>query len=244
MGDNRKLDFWAQLGDPRTPRFASKSNLHDPINVVAWEILRLLSVEPFEVKILDIGFGKGAHWRGVELPNHVTITAVDSSSEWTSAATTPSPTNTLIGEAPAVLTSVPDASYDIVLAFDVIEHLPKHEGYKLLYEMERISRTLAIIYTPNGLVWQPPSRDNPANAHISGWAPREFRAFGWRELRGYVGPKQLWGPFAEPRFPPLKRGIRAFNLLCGLSMGFSDTAFAFTAAYRPGTNGNSHHNLS
>lgn len=41
-----------------------------------------------------------------------------------------------------------DNSFDIAFALEVIEHMSKHEGYKLLKEIERIAREKVIVSTP------------------------------------------------------------------------------------------------
>ena len=67
-------------------------------------------------------------------------------------------------------------SYDCVLASDVIEHLEKEEGMRLIEAMERIARRKVVIFTPNGFLPQAPYADNPWQAHRSGWEPGEMRA--------------------------------------------------------------------
>ncbi len=42
----------------------------------------------------------------------------------------------------------PDSSYDVVLCFDVLEHLELDNALKLVDEMKRIARKHVIIYTP------------------------------------------------------------------------------------------------
>ena len=40
--------------------------------------------------------------------------------------------------------------FDACIAIDVIEHLPKEEGLKLMEDMESIAKRKIIIFTPNG----------------------------------------------------------------------------------------------
>src|SRR5690606_12372244 len=51
---------------------------------------------------------------------------------------------------------VPARSYDAVVALDLIEHLTKDEGLKLLKDMETIARKKVILFTPNGFLPQEP----------------------------------------------------------------------------------------
>jgi hypothetical protein len=76
------------------------------------------------------------------------------------------------------------------VAFDLIEHLSREDGYKLLYEVDRISAFASLIFTPNGFVWQPPTEKNSFDAHLSGWTPSEFRRMGWSKLKGHGGSKK------------------------------------------------------
>jgi hypothetical protein len=57
-------------------------------------------------------------------------------------------------------------------------------------------------------VWQPPSVNNPFNAHISGWTPSEFRKLGFNKLQGHSGLKVLRGAYAQP-----KKWIKSWVLL-------------------------------
>jgi cyclopropane fatty-acyl-phospholipid synthase-like methyltransferase len=43
-------------------------------------------------------------------------------------------------------------SFDAVVVLDVLEHLSKEDGYKLIEKMERWARQKVIIFTPNGYV--------------------------------------------------------------------------------------------
>lgn len=96
-------------------------------------------------------------------------------------------------------------SFDVVLALDVLEHLSKKEGCRLIENMERWTKRKVIIFTTNGFVWQEEYDDNPFQCHESGWQLSEleekgFRVYGingWYVLMGYRGsprykPKLFW----------------------------------------------------
>lgn len=96
-------------------------------------------------------------------------------------------------------------SFDAVIAIDVLEHLYKEDGQKLLKKMEKWARKKIIIFTPNGYVYQDGYDNNPFQEHKSGWNVEElgnlgFKIFGingWKKLRGYRGiikykPTLLW----------------------------------------------------
>lgn len=74
-------------------------------------------------------------------------------------------------------------SFDIVLASQVIEHINKKEGLKMLSVIERIARKRIVVYTPNGFVPFDPFEvmdDNPLQVHKSGWGVGEMRKHGYR----------------------------------------------------------------
>jgi ubiquinone/menaquinone biosynthesis C-methylase UbiE len=92
-------------------------------------------------------------------------------------------------------------SFDCVVLLDVIEHLSKEDGERMLEAMERIARRKVIVFTPNGLLPQPPEPGNPLQEHISGWTAEEMRRRGY-EVTGIAGWKPLRGPYVKPRWRP------------------------------------------
>lgn len=119
-------------------------------------------------------------------------------------------------------------SYDCVLASDVIEHLDKEDGLKLIDAMERIARRKVLIFTPVGFLPQAPYENNPWQAHRSGWTPEEMAARGYRVLgvngwKGFFGergrltwrPRILWKWIAIlSRGWTVNRPRHAFQMLC------------------------------
>ena len=119
-------------------------------------------------------------------------------------------------------------SFDCVMALDVIEHLDKAEGEKLLASMERIARKKIIVFTPNGFLPQGMYESNPWQVHLSGWTAEEMKQKGY-EVIGLRGWKPLRGPYATIRYRPKffwlfvsslsqpwvrRRPEKAFQLLC------------------------------
>jgi hypothetical protein len=101
-------------------------------------------------------------------------------------------------------------SFDAILCKDVLEHLTKDEGCKLIKKMEKWARKKVIIITPNGYIYQNGYDNNPLQAHKSGWSVDElknlgFKTFGingWKKLKGYRGvikykPVFLWRRFSD-----------------------------------------------
>jgi hypothetical protein len=118
--------------------------------------------------------------------------------------------------------------FGCVVALDLIEHLPREEGLRLLESMERIASRKVIVFTPNGFVPQEAYDGNPFQRHLSGWSVEEMRSrgyrvvglFGWKPLRGERGeprwrPRRLWDQIALLSQPLVRsRPEQAFHLMC------------------------------
>ncbi len=91
--------------------------------------------------------------------------------------------------------------FDAVVACDVIEHLKKEDGLKLLDMMEKIAAKKVIIYTPNGFLKQGDRFNNPWQVHLSGWEVEEFKNRGYHVI-GINGIKSLRGEYAKVKYKP------------------------------------------
>jgi hypothetical protein len=79
---------------------------------------------------------------------------------------------------------LPDKTVDTVFAVDVIEHMKKEDGFRMLREAERVARQQVVIFTPLG--FYPQSYDDETKpdrwgmdggywqTHRSGWEPQDF----------------------------------------------------------------------
>lgn len=94
-----------------------------------------------------------------------------------------------------------ESSFDAVIALDVIEHLAKEDGFKLIEKMEKIASRKIIFYTPNGFLEQGDRFNNPWQVHYSGWTTEEFREKGY-EVFGINGIKIMRGEFAKVKYKP------------------------------------------
>jgi hypothetical protein len=99
------------------------------------------------------------------------------------------------------------ASFDVVMALDVIEHLEKEDGRRLLDVLETVARRRVIIFTPNGFLPQGALEGNPFQVHRSGWWPEEFLVRGYRVV-GVNGWRALRGEEWKPRVRPHQLGDR------------------------------------
>jgi ubiquinone/menaquinone biosynthesis C-methylase UbiE len=80
-------------------------------------------------------------------------------------------------------------SFDIVLASEIIEHIPKKFGERFLFEVERVSKKMVIIVTPCGFMPQKDIHGNPYEKHLSEWNCNDFKKYGY--VVKIVGSLQL-----------------------------------------------------
>ena len=121
-----------------------------------------------------------------------------------------------------------EKSFDCVVALDLLEHLTKEEGNKLLKSVEKLAKKKVIIFTTNGYVPQQESDNNPWNVHKSGWTTNEMKQRGYRVfgmnglkilLRGYASlkfrPQFIWYVVARlSQILVRNHPKRAFQILC------------------------------
>ncbi len=91
--------------------------------------------------------------------------------------------------------------FDCVVALDVIEHLTKEDGYKLINDMERIARKKILLFTPNGFLPQHSLYDNDLQVHLSGWTAQEMQSLGFKVI-GLMGPRFMRGEQYKHKFKP------------------------------------------
>ena len=160
------------------------------------------------IRVLDIGSSSGEIWLQIASESwlkhnkiSLEVTCLDANAE--SLRSIPSQEDLSVsfrlGLAPDSLLEFRVDEFSLVTALDVIEHLSKSEGYRLLYEINRIS-PVSIIQCPNGFLWQAPFERNPFQAHLSGWTSHELRELGWKKQFGLGGPKALIGIGAIPKW--------------------------------------------
>lgn len=83
-----------------------------------------------------------------------------------------------------------DKEFRVSTCIEVIEHLSKESGARLIDEMERVARHI-IITTPNLFFEQPEYDNNPNQRHISRWTVRDFRRRGYKVYG--VGEMKIFG---------------------------------------------------
>ncbi len=70
-------------------------------------------------------------------------------------------------------------SFDVIIASEIIEHLPKADGLKLLDELEKLARERIVVTTPNGFF----EGGEGLERHVSGWHVNELKKKGFK-VRG------------------------------------------------------------
>lgn len=84
----------------------------------------------------------------------------------------------------------PDKSFDAVILIEVLEHLPKETGYKILKQAEKWAKKKIIFTTPNGFIAQSEIAGNELEKHISDWHYEEIKELGFK-INGLAGLKYL-----------------------------------------------------
>lgn len=148
--------------------------------------------------VLDIGCGAGSPLRHLGIDRLVGVDGYGPAIEEARSNNTHHEFH--LSDVRTIGEAFPPKSFDAVVALDLIEHLTKEEGHKLLAGMERIASRRIVIFTPNGFVPQM-SQDGDLQEHLSGWEPREMRGFGY-DVFGLHGPKFLRGEYHKSKFLP------------------------------------------
>jgi hypothetical protein len=108
-----------------------------------------------------------------------------------------------------------EKGFETVALLDVIEHLNKADGDKIINEMQNIASAKVIVFTPNGFLRQDEYDGNVYLGHLSGWSVSEFKNRGF----GVVGVNGL--KIFRKEKAELKINQFWFSGLVALSEGFA-----------------------
>lgn len=97
----------------------------------------------------------------------------------------------LIGDVREVDMLLPDAKYDVVFTWHVIEHLPGQVVPDVLAKLESITKKYVVIGTPWGYVPQGTVDGNVNERHLSYWEPEDFRRLGYQAVA--IGEPDVMG---------------------------------------------------
>lgn len=205
------------------------------LNYIATEIEQLSKKLGRKIKVADLGCGSAEYWKFGALQkvlenNVLQLCLIDASDTFSKMKNTFGDNVTMhAGLIPEVLEDFSEDFFDVTIALDLIEHFPKHTGLIFLYEVDRVTSLSSVIFTPNGLVWQPPSENNPWNAHLSGWSPSELRNLGWKKTSGSLGFKKFYGPYGLRKRRFNKFTFVLHVLSSPIVKSFPTLAFSFVA---------------
>ncbi len=85
----------------------------------------------------------------------------------------------------------PDKSFDAVIIIEVLEHLSKELGEKILKKAERWAKKKIIVSTPNGYFPMKNVDENKWQSHLSGWTIEDFKKNNF-SVKGLSGVKFLY----------------------------------------------------
>lgn len=140
--------------------------------------------------VLDVGCGCSMNMRWLGVKHPVGIEAYQRSYEKAKQLNTHD--ELFQGDVRSLDQHFQPGQFDACIALDVIEHLTKQDGFKLIEQMERIARHKVIFLTPSGFLPQHSFDDNNLQEHLSGWETAEMEQRGY-EVIGLLGPKGLRG---------------------------------------------------
>ena len=83
-----------------------------------------------------------------------------------------------IGNALDVLPTLPEASFDLVIAIDILEHVTTEDGLGFLRMLKRVSRKHVLVSTPKDFIHQEVEA-NPLEDHLSVWSCDDLTQAGF-----------------------------------------------------------------
>lgn len=161
-------------------------------------------------KVLELGAGKTSYLRNIG--KSLSITALDIFQPSLDVAKVNNVYDEYICSDVLELENLSNPkSFDYVVAFDLIEHLEKEQGHKLIESMSLLAKKAIIIYTPNGFLPQEPVDGNVYQKHHSGWKYNEMIRLKFN-VYGINGLNFLRGEYAKVRIKPAKLGLLISNI--------------------------------
>ena len=140
--------------------------------------------------LLDVGCGKGEPARFINRKGKYFAVGFDAFEPYLRECLTQKIHNAFV-QGDVRLLPFADHSFDSVICLEVLEHLERADGEKLLKELERVASKQVILSTPVGKYQQGVFDGNPHQEHKYIWQPSEMKNKGYK-IKG-VGLRNLSG---------------------------------------------------
>lgn len=177
----------------------------------------IMALEPAPQKILDVGIGRGKY--GLLCREYLTyfrrptqraverIDGIEAHAPNITALQKNIYDEIFFGEAQAIVPTLRDDAYDLALVMDMLEHVEKNEGEKLLRELRRVARVV-LVSTPSFYFEQRHIDSDSYAHHRSFWSARALKRAGAFFILGGEASLALFARDAER-----KNFRRRFELL-------------------------------
>ena len=141
-------------------------------------------------KVLEVGCGKTPNMKWLGIQNS---TGIDGYAPYLEEARKEKlHAELVLGDARELERYFKPGQFEAVVALDVIEHLTKDDGLRMMRSMEKIASKKVVFFTPSGFLPQHSYENNDLQEHLSGWEPEEMERLGYKVM-GFLGPKELRG---------------------------------------------------
>lgn len=142
--------------------------------------------------VLDVGCGFSPLMRNIGVPHIVGIDGYAPSIEQAKKLNTHD--EMVHGDVRKLDDYFRPKQFDACVGMDVIEHVIKSDGIKMMQDMENIAAKKVVIFTPCGFLRQRHASNDDLQEHLSGWEPSEMADRGYQVL-GFLGPKKMRGEY-------------------------------------------------
>jgi len=141
---------------------------------------------------LDVGCGTSPAMRQIGIPRLVGLEGYEPSIQEAKKLNTHD--EIVRGDVRELTKYFRPGQFDACVGLDVIEHLAKEDGLKMMKAMETVAAKRVILFTPCGFLPQRHAANDDLQEHLSGWDPGEMTGYGYR-VTGFLGPKKLRGEY-------------------------------------------------
>ncbi len=165
--------------------------------------------------ILDVGCGNGSFMAKINSGKSFNATGVDLFEPYVKKARSLNVYKKVIKK-DVMKINFKSGNFDAVHTSQLIEHLEKKEGLKLIEKMEKIAKRKVVIGTPNGHFHQDEYDRNILQKHKSSWSVEDFTKLGYtcygQAIKFIYGEKGLLNTNIAKKFTILfVRSIRTCN---------------------------------